>query len=117
MDEKFIEQFSGLYSYHVPTNSWILLRDDISNASPYSNTKTIKSRIGHSMLFHEKQRILYIFAGNRNKEFLKDFFTYNIDTDTITMICDGEKSEVPASGFTQRATIDPETNEIFALSV
>ena len=36
-------KFSGLYSYHVPTSTWRLLRAD----SP-----ELRSRIGHSMLFH-----------------------------------------------------------------
>ena len=35
--------FSGLYSYHVPTNTWTKLRDDCPQ---------LRSRIGHSMLFH-----------------------------------------------------------------
>ncbi len=36
-------KFSGLYSYHVPTNTWKLLREDSTE---------LRSRIGHSMLFH-----------------------------------------------------------------
>jgi len=62
-------------------------------------------------------RLLYIFAGQRQKEYLSDFFTYNVDTDEIVTINDGEKSEVPAAGFTQRATIDPDNHEIHVLSV
>lgn len=69
------------------------------------------------MLFHEKLRLLYIFAGQRQKEYLSDFFTYNVDTDEVSYICDGDKIEVPAAGFTQRATIDPDLNEIHVLSV
>lgn len=106
--------FSGLFAYHVPTNTWHKLRDD--SASPDSGVQGIKSRIGHSMLFHEKLRLLYIFAGQRSKEYLSDFFTYNVDTDEIQVICDGVSVEVPPAGFTQRATIDPELNEIYVLS-
>ncbi len=62
-------------------------------------------------------RLLYIFAGQRHKEYLSDFFTYNVDTDEIVIVNDGEKSEVPAAGFTQRATIDPDNHEIHVLSV
>lgn len=69
------------------------------------------------MLFHDKKRLLYIFAGQRQKEYLSDFFIYNVDTNEIKVLCDGEKSEVPAAGFTQRATIDSELNEIHVLSV
>lgn len=43
--------FSGLYSYHVPTNTWRKLRDDFPRSQ--SDDQEIKSRIGHSMLFHE----------------------------------------------------------------
>ena len=65
-------------------------------------------------------RQLYILAGQRNKEYLTDFFTYNIDSNTVTSISDGsgkDLSNVPAAGFTQKATIDPQTNEIHVLSV
>ncbi|XP_054707459.1 muskelin-like isoform X2 [Uloborus diversus] len=106
--------FSGLFSYHVPTNAWCKLRDDYPK--PHHDDQEIKSRIGHSMLFHEKKRLLYIFAGQRSKEYLSDFFTYNVDTDRIHVICDGTDVEVPPAGFTQRATIDPELNEIHVLS-
>lgn len=106
--------FSGLFSYHVPTNTWSKIRDDARN--PKITALEIRSRIGHSMLFHEKQRLLYIFAGQRSKEYLSDLFTYNVDTDEIRVICDGAKSEVPAAGFTQRATIDAELDELYVLS-
>uniref|UniRef100_A0A224Z4H8 Muskelin n=1 Tax=Rhipicephalus zambeziensis TaxID=60191 RepID=A0A224Z4H8_9ACAR len=104
--------FSGLFTYHVPTNTWHKLRDDSSS----NGLQDVRARIGHSMLFHEKSRLLYIFAGQRSKEYLTDFFTYNVDTDQMNILCDGQKVEVPAAGFTQRATIDPELNEIHVLS-
>lgn len=115
-----ISNHSGLYAYHVPTNTWRKLRDDfnaVRDAKSSRSANGIKSRIGHSMLFHEKLRLLYIFAGQRHKDYLGDFFTYNVDTDEINVICDGEKSEVPATGFTQRATLDVNLNEIHVLSV
>ena len=37
------QTFSGLYSFHVPSNTWTKLMDDCSQ---------LRSRIGHSMLFH-----------------------------------------------------------------
>ncbi|KAI0218378.1 Muskelin [Lamellibrachia satsuma] len=105
------QTFSGLYSYHVPTNTWKKLRDDCPE---------IRSRIGHSMLFHIRQRALYIFAGQRSKEYLNDFLIYHVDTDEVEVVpTDGsnkEYSQVPAAGFTQRATIDPDLNEIHVLS-
>ena len=109
--------FSGLYIYDVKQNSWQKLREDCPTVGVRSTANEIKSRIGHSMLFHQKLRLLYVFAGQRPKEYLSDFFTYNVDTDEIIVINDGDKTEVPAAGFTQRATIDPETHEIYVLSV
>ncbi|XP_063226200.1 muskelin isoform X2 [Bacillus rossius redtenbacheri] len=111
--------FSGLFSYHVPTNTWSKLCDDISwPSSP--GFPTIRSRVGHSMLFHPGCRKLFIFAGQRCKEYLNDFFTYNVDTQEIEQISEGNKKDpsnnIPAAGFTQRATIDPELNEIYVLS-
>ncbi|XP_064604593.1 muskelin-like isoform X2 [Liolophura sinensis] len=102
--------FSGLFSYHVPTNTWRKLKDDCHE---------LRSRIAHSMLFHSKKRLLYIFAGQRSKEYLNDFLSYNIDTGEIEVVSDGQKkdgSQVPSAGYTQRATIDPEMNEIHVLS-
>ncbi|PFX17036.1 Muskelin [Stylophora pistillata] len=102
--------FSGLYSYNCQTNTWNKLKDDCPE---------LRSRIGHSMLFHLEKRLLYIFAGQRGREFLSDFITYNVDTHEISFIYDGSKKEsdqVPAAGFTQRATIDPGLNEIHVLS-
>ncbi|KAK7061161.1 Muskelin 1, intracellular mediator containing kelch motif [Halocaridina rubra] len=109
--------FSGLYSYHVSNNTWIRLREDCTGS--LVGPQDIKSRIGHSMLFHSGSRQLYILAGQRNKEYLTDFFTYNIDSDTVTYISDGTKKDsasVPAAGFTQKATIDSQLNEIHVLS-
>jgi len=110
--------YSGLYAYHIPTNTWTLLRCDVG--SPKPSKPTLRSRVGHSMLFHPQMRKLFIFAGQRSKEYLNDFFSYNVDTDEIELISDSHKklkSPCPAAGFTQRATIDPDLNEIYIFSV
>lgn len=64
---------------------------------------------------------MYIFAGQRGKEDLSDFFTYEVDTNHIEHIFNDfgakDSNHVPAAGFTQRATIDPELGEIYVLSV
>ena len=65
---------------------------------------------------------MYIFAGQRSKEYLNDFFTYEVDTAQIEHINvsdfgNRDSNQVPAGGFTQRATIDPELEEIYVLSV
>ncbi|XP_017304065.1 muskelin [Diaphorina citri] len=114
--------FSGLYAYHIPTSSWEQIIPD-SNCTHARHP--IKSRAGHSMLFHPELRKLYIFAGQRNKEYLNDFISYNVDTHEIESIQENIKSKqdgcngsqgLPASGFTRRATIDPVLNEIYVLS-
>lgn len=46
--------------------------------------------------------------------------SYNVDTEQVEIISDfikQDKTELPPSGYTQRATIDPELNEIYVLSV
>lgn len=63
---------------------------------------------------------MYIFAGQRSKDYLNDFFSYDVDTGDVVHISEGAKRDVtalPAAGFTQRATIDPELDEIYVLSV
>lgn len=59
----------------------------------------------------------FVFLG---KEYLNDFFTYNVDTGEVTTVTDGTRrrdpAQIPAAGFTQRATIDHELNEIYILS-
>lgn len=110
--------FSGLYSYHIPTNTWRLLRQDCASTSN-PGIRQIKARICHSMLFHTYTRKLYIFGGQRGKDYLCDFITYQVDTDEVQVLSDGSKKDsarLPAAGFTQRATIDPELHEIHVLS-
>lgn len=74
-----------------------------------------------NFIFLKRLRKLYIFAGQRGKEDLSDFFTYEVDTNHIEHIFNDfgakDSNHVPAAGFTQRATIDPELGEIYVLSV
>ncbi|XP_014296993.1 muskelin [Microplitis demolitor] len=112
--------FSDLFSYHVSTNTWKLLACDIARPSPL-NVPMIKSRVGHSMLFHPVDRKLYIFAGQRSKEYLNDFFTFEVDTSRIEHISlqdfeSDDSNHIPAAGYTQRATIDSTLGEIYVLS-
>ncbi|GFS06019.1 muskelin [Elysia marginata] len=99
--------FSGLYSFHIPSNTWTLLIDDCP---------TLRSRIGHSMLFHPVRRVLYIFAGQRSKDYLNDFLSYHVDTKEVKVVSDGKSKDSCQAGFTQRATLDPELNEIYVFS-
>ncbi|KAJ0015348.1 hypothetical protein NQD34_008968 [Periophthalmus magnuspinnatus] len=96
-------QFSGLYAFHCGSATWRLLREDSCNAGPEDI----------------QNRCLYVFGGQRSKTYLNDFFSYDVDGDHVEIISDGTKKDsgmVPMTGFTQRATIDPELNEIHVLS-
>lgn len=70
-------------------------------------------------MWFQGSRKLFIFAGQRSKEYLNDFFTYNVDSGEIQQISEGSRrdSNVPGPGFTQRATIDANLNEIYVLLV
>lgn len=69
----------------------------------------------------QRHRKLYIFGGQRNKEYATDFISYDVDTQQVTVIntdnMKTDKNNVPQSGFTQRATIDCDRDEIYVLSV
>ncbi|CAM9313717.1 unnamed protein product, partial [Lampetra planeri] len=104
-------QFSGLYAYHCQAGTWSLLREDSCNAGP----EDIQSRIGHCMLFHTVSLVLQRSLG----------FTRSPTRSSSRMCCRSPSVQrnrclyvfgVPMTGFTQRATIDPELNEIHALS-
>eukprot|EP01137_Pigoraptor_chileana_P006051 Opistho-2@49948 len=106
--------YSGLYGFHCPTGVWTLIRSDSNQPA---NAIQLKSRIGHSMLFNPEQRQLYIFAGQRNKDYLSDFYIYNVDSGVVVeMSRDSSKQGGPDAGFTQRATIDTELGEFYVLS-
>ncbi|CAG8451778.1 448_t:CDS:10 [Paraglomus occultum] len=109
---------SGLYSYEIATNTWTLLRPDIrSDLTKSQQGGQLKSRIGHSMLFDPKEKLLYIFAGQREKEYLSDFYVYDIKNNTVHEISrDYSKQGGPEAGFTQRSTFDTEQQEFYVLS-
>eukprot|EP00095_Tigriopus_kingsejongensis_P008585 maker-scaffold446_size168061-snap-gene-0.25 protein:Tk08585 transcript:maker-scaffold446_size168061-snap-gene-0.25-mRNA-1 annotation:"muskelin isoform x1" len=110
---------SGLYEYHIPTNTWKKRREE-SQASNESRNHQLRSRSSHSMLFHEGLRKLFVFGGNRKRdEHLNDFFAYSVDTDvveTISTIGNLIGASFPAVGHTQRATIDCHRNEIHVMT-
>ncbi|KAI8641733.1 Muskelin N-terminus-domain-containing protein, partial [Parasitella parasitica] len=80
-------------------------------------SQTVKSRAGHSMLIDPKTRRIYIFGGQRGKESLTDLYCYDIEADKLTEVAqDFCKLYGSDSGYTQRATIDIESQEIYVLS-
>jgi len=117
--------FSGLFSYHIESRTWTKIRED-SCLTPApsvvsgerSDEETMRARSGHSMLIDQQRRKLYVFAGQRgSKEYLSDFFSYQLDTGEIQQIhATSSDSTFPSPGFTQRATFDCQTNQLFMLS-
>ena len=106
--------YSGLYSYDTIKGRWSLLRSDWPQAD---GPAELKSRIGHSMLYYEKSGEIYIFAGQRNKLFLADFYSYNTESNHLRQLSrDYSKQGGPDAGFTQRATIDPDLDEFYVFS-
>ncbi|XP_063830962.1 muskelin [Ostrinia nubilalis] len=98
--------------YYIAANTWqALLADHTDGAVPAP-----LPRVSHSMLFHPGQGRLYMFAGQRNKEHLVDLWWWDVRTHRRECVCSAPPRAPPAAGFTQRATIDPDTDEIFVLS-
>ncbi|KAF9102438.1 Muskelin 1, intracellular mediator containing kelch motif [Mortierella sp. AM989] len=109
--------YSGLYSYHVLSGIWRLLRADDHPPPKQDGSTVLRSRIGHSMLYDDLTRSLVIFAGQMNKDYLSDFYVYDIAADRVIEVCkDYNKQGGPEAGFTQRATISPRGREVYVLS-
>ena len=86
-------KYSGLFSWEIDTNTWTNLRDDtvyqsstVDDDGRARESAFIKSRIGHSMLFNHLKKEIYIFAGQRHKDFLADFYVYQIDQDRVVEV-------------------------------
>lgn len=90
-------------------------------AAPSTSIDCFIPFIIFSAFLLQRHRKLYIFGGQRNKEYTTDFISYDVDTQNVAVVntenMKSEKNNVPQSGFTQRATIDCERDEIYVLSV
>ncbi|XP_030373545.1 muskelin [Scaptodrosophila lebanonensis] len=120
-------EYSGLFSYHIATNTWTQILVDCHHPSAaQADVMSIKSRITHCMVFHNKQRKLYIYGGQRGKEDLDEFLSYDVDTQAISVLnkehqhqgtaTSAEAKFEPLPGFTLRATIDCDRDEIYIFS-
>ncbi|XP_064543793.1 muskelin [Drosophila montana] len=120
-------EYSGLFSYHIATNTWTQILVDCHHASAsQADVMSIKSRITHCMVFHNKQRKLYIYGGQRGKEDLDELLTYDVDSQAISLMnkenshlgntASTEAKFEPSSGYTLRATIDCDRDEIYVFS-
>ncbi|KAI8979000.1 Muskelin N-terminus-domain-containing protein [Pilobolus umbonatus] len=115
-----VHKYSGFFSYNINTNTWALLREDELKCDPTKASPTtlpLKSRVGHSMMMDEKQKVLYMYAGQRVKDYLSDLYKYNTETNELKeIIQDQFKESGHKEGFTQRATLDSHFQEIYVLS-
>ncbi|KAG0188949.1 Muskelin 1, intracellular mediator containing kelch motif [Apophysomyces sp. BC1034] len=141
-----IHNYSGLFSFHIISNTWRLVRNDMSapiysaQSSPTSTSRSdtstpvqqagtrvsnsslspsarLKSRIGHSMLFDPATRDLYIFASQRSKDNMSNLYRYSIDTEVVTEITeDFSRNSASDPGYTQRVTMDIEQQEFYVYS-
>ncbi|KAI8376660.1 Muskelin N-terminus-domain-containing protein [Choanephora cucurbitarum] len=106
-----LQNYSGLYAYYIQSNEWKLI------STHYRNNTALKSRVGHSMLFDPTSRALYVFAGQRGKDYLSDLHRYDVDQDRVTEIVqDYTRDAGPDTGFNQRATLDERLQELYVLS-
>ncbi|XP_037034609.1 muskelin isoform X2 [Bradysia coprophila] len=114
--------YSGLYSYHINTNTWTHILVDCNDPlASNPDIRSIKSRSTHSMLLHHRYRKLYVYGGQRGKEYTSDFISIDLDSRSVTVMSssgygtkDGEN--MPQCGFTQRATIDCDKDEIYVFT-
>ncbi len=67
------------------------------------------------MMIDSKNRKIYIFGGQRSHECLTELYCYFIDQDKLTEIAHdfSTKNVASESGYTQRASIDTERQEIY----
>ncbi|KAJ1565235.1 hypothetical protein HK405_012855, partial [Cladochytrium tenue] len=116
--------YSGLYAYDIATNVWRLLFSDATLAGADGDrggaggsSNGLRSRIGHSMLLNPLSRELYIFAGQRHKDYLSDMHVYDLDTGAAQEVSgDYSRQGGPEAGFTQRAALDADRGEFYVLS-
>ncbi|KAI3652008.1 hypothetical protein MP228_003311 [Amoeboaphelidium protococcarum] len=116
-------KYSGLYQYDIKHDRWKLLLPDAQQnqgedaISQVPSTASLKSRIGHSMLLDHQDRKLYIFAGQRMKDYLGDFYVYDIDSGALVELTrEASKQGGPDCGFTQRATLNIMQKELYVFS-
>ncbi|THH12462.1 hypothetical protein EW146_g7673 [Bondarzewia mesenterica] len=104
-------KYSGLYSYDIANNKWLLLQP---RGSSGATQPALSRRLGHSMVLDPRGRTLYIFAGMEDERYLSDMYAYHIDTNVATeLFSNFTDSGGPDAAFTQRAVIDPALREIY----
>lgn len=83
--------FSGLFSYHIPTNTWTQILVDCAHPTA-SNPEvlSIKSRVTHCMLFHHVSFIITGFSDSNEVESITFFGYICSDIENSTFLVDNE---------------------------
>jgi hypothetical protein len=79
---RFQSTYESLYKYEIRYRKWTRLR---SENTP-SNGMPLKPRTECCMLFHPIRKQIFILGGNRGKDPLRDFYLYDINSDTVMEI-------------------------------
>ncbi|KAL0072308.1 hypothetical protein AAF712_000070 [Marasmius tenuissimus] len=105
---------SGMYSYNLLHKKWTLLQH-LETGAP--NMVVIPPRFGHSMVLDPITQTLFLCSGQYGDKFLPDLYTYDINTGTAKELCSNfTASGGPEASFTQRAVINPKTQEIYVFT-
>nr|KAG5711490.1 hypothetical protein BaRGS_025917 [Batillaria attramentaria] len=90
------------YMYDIESGRWTLITEDTqSMGGPqliFDHQMAIDVEQQTIYVFGgrctcQKKRVLYIFAGQRSKEYLSDFIGYHVDSGTIEVISDGTNKD------------------------
>lgn len=69
------------------------------------------------MLWDTQTRSLLILSGQRNKDYLSDFYSLAVDSNSVTWLQKNlQFVGGPEGAFTQRACLDPVSREMFVFS-
>ncbi|KAJ7130841.1 Muskelin N-terminus-domain-containing protein [Mycena crocata] len=108
-------KYAGLYSYNIRLAKWQHLQTTPKpNATTFSGG-IIPARYGHSMVFDDRTRTLYIFGGKSKDTVVhNDMYAYDIATKTTRQVfVDIQRECGVDASFTQRAVIDTKLQEIY----
>lgn len=97
------EMISRDHLTYVLYNFYLHIESCLISVEPLFIFKQPSSLIPHGFVLllwiFQKKRLLYIFAGQRSKEYLNDFFTYDVEAHRVEVITDGTRKDSSQSKF------------------
>jgi len=89
-------EYSGLFSYHIATNTWAQILVDCHHASAsLADVMSIKSRITHCMVFHNVGLIHF-----KNADYITFFHIRNIENFTFMAVNEARRIWMSSSATT-----------------